>query len=210
MLGHQSYPLRPVKQRKTIMRKNAFTTPMLLGAALGAIALPAAAQAQNETPKPEVTIGASAGIHDLSVDFEDNEIEGFDPDDSAEIYGGFAAVDFPVSKNLFIGAEGNFHFGSGPIEAEYGALGRFGVRTDGGSKIFLRGGYQWVDIDLQNLTGDDEDVLDDNNVNIDDVAGDYLVGAGVEFPVGQLVLRANVDTLAFDPLRGTVGVGLKF
>jgi len=191
------------------MRKIAFTTPMLF-AALGAIALPAAAQAQNETAKPEITIGASAGIHDLSVDFEDNEIEGFDPDDSAEIYGGFAAVDFPLTKNLFVGAEGNFHFGSGPIESEYGALGRLGVRTNGGSKIYLRGGYQWVDVDLENLTGVDEDVLDDNDVNIDDVAGDYLVGVGVEVPVSSIVLRANVDTIAFDTLRGTVGIGLKF
>lgn len=188
------------------MRKLAFTTL----AAIAAITLPAAAQAQDKAAKPEITIGASAGIHDLGVEFEDNDIEGFDLDDSAEIYGGFAAVDFPFAGNLFVGAEGNFHFGSGPIESEYGASGRFGVRTDGGSKLYFRGGYQWVDVDLENLTGVDEDVLDDNNVNIDDVGGDYLVGAGAEFPIGPVVLRANVDTIAFDTLRGTVGVGLKF
>jgi hypothetical protein len=29
-------------------------------------------------------------------------------------------------------------------------------------------------------------------------------------PVGPVALRANVDTIAFDTLRGTIGVGLKF
>ena len=33
---------------------------------------------------------------------------------------------------------------------------------------------------------------------------------GVEVPVSSVVLRANVDTIAFDTLRGTVGVGFKF
>ncbi len=44
MPGRQSHLLWLVKQRKTIMRKIAFTTL----AAIGAIALPTAAQAQNE------------------------------------------------------------------------------------------------------------------------------------------------------------------
>lgn len=187
------------------MRKIAFTTI----AALGVIALPAAAQAQT-TEGPEITIGASAGIHDLAVDVDDADFEDFDIDESGEIFGGFAAVDFPLGESLFAGVEGNAHFGTGPIDAEYGVSGRLGFRTEGGSKIYARGGYQWVDIDAANVLGVDEDVFDEDDFDLDTTAGDYLVGVGVEFPISSVVLRANVDTIAFDTLRGTVGVGLKF
>ena len=185
------------------MKKIAFASL----AAMGAIALPAAAQAQDSN-KPEVTIGASVGLHDLAVDVEDADLDGFDVDESGEIFGGFAAVDFPLGTNLFAGVEGNAHFGSGPIDAEYGASARLGFRTDGGAKIYARGGYQWVDLDAGNLIGvpdfDESDFPD-----LDTTAGDYLVGVGVEVPVSSVVLRANVDTIAFDTLRGTVGVGFK-
>jgi opacity protein-like surface antigen len=192
------------------MKKIAFTTLV----ALGAIALPSAAQAQS-ADKPDITIGASVGLHDLGFDLgdldaDDGDFDDLDIDDSSEIYGGFAAVDFPLGESLFAGVEGNFHFGSGAIESEYGVAGRLGVRTEGGSKIYARGGYQWVDLDVENLTGVSEDFLDDNDIDVSDVGGDYLVGVGVEVPVSSVVLRANVDTIAFDTLRGTVGVGVKF
>lgn len=192
------------------MRKLLFTSL----AAAGALTLPAAAQAQ-DTTKPDITIGASVGLHDLGIDLgdldaDDGEFDDFNIDDTAEIFGGFAAVDVPVGESLFAGVEGNFHFGSGPIESEYGVAGRLGFKTEGGSKIYARGGYQWVDLDLGNLTGVDEDFLDENNIDVKDVGGDYLVGVGVEVPVSSVVLRANVDTIAFDTLRGTVGIGIKF
>lgn len=179
----------------------------LCGAAL--FAVPTAAFAQ-DNDKPEVTIGASVGLHDLQVDIDpgDVDIDGFDLDDGAEIYGGFIAVDFPVGETLFLGAEGNAHLGSGPIDAEYGASARLGLRTQGGSKLYLRGGYQWVDLDVGGLTGLDEDLFD--GFDLDTTGGDYLVGAGVEVPVGPVTMRANVDTIAFDTLRGTVGLALRF
>lgn len=186
------------------MKKIAFTTL----AALGAIALPTAAHAQSDAPTSEVTIGATVGIHDLGVDFDDGDIDGFDIDDSGEIYGGFVAVDFPVGQNLFVGLEGNGSLGSGPIDAEYGASARFGLRTANGGKVYLRGGYQFVDLDAGNLIGDPD--FDEDDFDLDSTVDDYLVGVGVEFPVSSVVLRANVDTIAFDTLRGTVGVGLKF
>ncbi|NCP14525.1 MAG: hypothetical protein GW858_10230 [Sphingomonadales bacterium] len=196
------------------MKKIAIFKVATLGAAMGAIALPAAAQAQS-TMEPDVTIGATVGLHDLGIDLGDldadnGQFNDFNIDDSGEIYGGFAAVDFPLGTNLFAGVEGNASFGSGPIDAEYGASARLGFRTDSGAKIYARGGYQWVDLDVGNLTGISEDFLDANNIDVDDVAGDYLVGVGVEVPVSSVVLRANVDTIAFDTLRGTVGVGFKF
>jgi outer membrane immunogenic protein len=185
------------------MKKIAFTTLV----AMGAIALPAAAQAQDA--QPEVTIGASVGLHDLAVDVDDADLDGFNIDESGEIYGGFAAVDFPIGGNLFAGVEGNAHFGSGPIDAEYGASARLGFRTDGGAKIYARGGYQWVDVDAGNLIGV-PDFDESDFPGLDTTIGDYLVGVGTEIPVGGVVLRANVDTIAFDTLRGTVGVGFKF
>lgn len=185
------------------MRKIAITTL----AALGAMALPAAAHAQSDDGA-EVTIGASVGLHDLNVDVGDADFDDFDIDDSAEIYGGFVAVDVPLGTNLFAGVEGNAHFGSGPIDAEYGVSGRLGFRTDSGAKIYGRAGYQWVDIDAGNIIGVPE--FDADDFGIDTTAGDYLVGVGVEFPVSSIVLRANVDTIAFDTLRGTVGVGFRF
>lgn len=195
------------------MKKLVFTSL----AAAGAMVLPAAAHAQStsDTTKPDITIGASVGKHNLGIDLGDldadnGEFDELNIDDSGEIYGGFAAVDFPVGENLFAGIEGNAHLGSGPIEAEYGVSGRLGFRTEGGSKIYARGGYQWVDLDLENLTGVSEDFLDDNGIERPDVGGDYLVGVGVEVPVSSVVLRANVDTIAFDTLRGSVGVGIKF
>jgi opacity protein-like surface antigen len=185
------------------MKNLAFTSL----AALGAMALPTAAYAQDDTDQPDVTIGASVGLHDLGLETNDPAFDGFDIDDSGEIYGGFAAVDFPIGGNLFAGVEGNAHFGSGPIDAEYGASARIGFRTDSGAKIYARGGYQWVDIDAGNLVGVD---IDDDDLGISTTAHDYLVGVGTEVPVGNVVLRANVDTIAFDTLRGTVGVGFKF
>lgn len=191
------------------MRKIAFTTL----AALGAITLPAAAQAQNASSEAEVTVGASVGLHDLGLDLgdldaDDGDFDDLNIDDSGEIYGGFVAVDVPVGENLFAGVEGNAHFGSGPIDAEYGLSARLGFRTEGGAKIYARGGYQWVDLDAGNLIGVPD--FDESDFDLDTTEGDYLVGAGVEFPLNSLVLRANVDTIAFDTLRGTVGVGFKF
>jgi opacity protein-like surface antigen len=184
------------------MKKIAFTAL----AATAAIAMPAAAQAQDA--QPEVTIGASVGLHDLTTDVEEADLEDFDIDDSGEIYGVFAAVDFPIGTNLFAGVEANAHLGSGPIDAEYGASARLGFRTEGGAKIYARGGYQWVDIDAGNALGIPD--FDESDFDLDTTVGDYLVGVGTEIPVGGVVLRANVDTIAFDSLRGTIGLGFKF
>lgn len=175
------------------MNKIAFTTL----AAIGAIALPTAAQAQSDTSKPEVFIGASAGIHDLGSPI---------PNDDGGIYGVVAGVDFPIGETFFIGAEGNFHFGDGAIDNEYGIAARAGVRVGENTKLFVRGGYQEVDIDVRNLVG----------VNpppgFDTTAGDYLVGAGIEFGLGDspIAFRAGIDTIAFDSTRATVGVLYKF
>ena len=175
------------------MKKIAFTTL----AAMGALAVPAAAQAQDDTSKPEVFIGASAGIHDLGSGI---------PNDDGGIYGVVAGVDFPVGETFFVGAEGNFHFGDGAIDNEYGIAARAGVRVGDNTKLFVRGGYQEVDIDVFNLVGVNPPA------GFDTTAGDYLVGAGIEFGLGDspIRFRAGIDTIAFDSTRATAGVLFAF
>ena len=180
------------------MRKIAFTKFAVMSAAIGAIALPAAAQAQsNDEPKVETYIGASAGIHDLGIGL---------PNDDGGIYGVVAGVDVPVGETLFVGAEGNYHIGDGAIDSEYGAAARIGVRVGDSAKVFVRGGYQEVDFDVENLLGVNPPA------GFDTTDGDYLVGAGVEFGLGDspIRFRAGIDTIAFDSTRATAGVLFAF
>jgi outer membrane immunogenic protein len=171
------------------MRKIAFTSL----AALGAMALPAAAQAQSsDTPEVETYVGVTAGIHDAGIGL---------PNDDGGIYGVVAGVDVPVGDTFFVGAEGNYNIGDGAIDSEYGIAARAGVRVGDSAKLFVRGGFQEVDFDLGNF-------VTPAVVGLDDTDGDYLVGAGVEFGVGDgpIKLRAGIDTIAFDSTRATVGV----
>ncbi len=177
-------------------------------AAVAALTVPSAAFAQ-DAGQPEVTVGANVGYHDLGIEgIED--IAGPDASDGGAIFGGFVAVDFPVSQNFFVGVEGNANIGTDAIDADYGASARLGYRAENGTKVYLRGGYQWVDVDAAALAGVDGDLFDEDDLGIDTTVGDYLVGAGVEVPVGQVSIRGNVDTISFDTLRLTAGVGFRF
>ena len=173
--------------------------------ALVAFATPQLALAQDS--KAEVTVGATAGYHDLGVSGEIEDLTPFEVEDGSAIFGGFVAVDFPINDNLFAGVEGNVSLGSDAIDAEYGASARFGYRTENGTKLYVRGGYQWIDLDLSELTGLDDDLIDPLS---EDVVDDYLVGIGAEVPVGAFSLRANVDTVSFDTVRATAGVAFRF
>ena len=44
----------------------------------------------------------------------------------------------------------------------------------------------------------------------DDTESDFLAGIGVDVPVGKAFVRANLDTISFDTMRATAGVGLRF
>jgi len=70
----------------------------------------------------------------------------------------------------------------------------------------VRGGYQEVDIDVRNLFGVTPPA------GFDTTDGDYMVGAGVEFGLGDspIRFRAGVDTIAFDTTRATAGVLFAF
>ncbi len=175
-------------------------------ASLAALALPSVAHAQ----EAEVFAGVSGGYHDLGVDGEvEAQFPGVGIDDGSPIFGVFAGVDVPVGESMFAGVEGNYHLGTSAIDSEYGASLRIGFRDQGGAKYYLRGGYQEVNFDFAEII--DLDVPANTYDGLDDTSGDYLVGAGVEFPLGERAfLRANVDTIAFDSARATAGFGFRF
>jgi opacity protein-like surface antigen len=176
-----------------------------------AIALPGVAQAQSGgTAHPY--IGAQVGMHNLGVDEDDfTGVPGLDIDDSALIYGAYAGVDFDIAQNAVIGVEANFNLGNGPIDNEFGAAARIGYRTDNGSVLYVRAGYQWINIDPSGLTGLTITDAQFDAAGGDDTGGDYLVGVGADIVVGgNARLRVGVDTLAFDTIRPTVGVNFAF
>lgn len=179
-------------------------------AAIGALftmVLPAVAQANSDMPAAEVTFGSSIGTHDLGIADDVRAATGVEVKDRAGIFGGFVAVDFPVSSNLFIGAEGNAHLGTGAINSDYGGSVRFGYRGDNGTKVYVRGGYQWVNIDYAEILNVPKNAVP---AGFQNNFGEYLVGGGVEYPMGKLIVRINVDTLAFDTIRATGGIGFRF
>src|SRR3546814_12965869 len=102
-------------------------------AAIALALVPGAAMAQSSENAVEPYVGVSAGYHDLGLGI---------PGDNGGIYGGVAGVDVPVSGPLFIGVEGNYHFGDGAIDSEYGVVGRLGYQIGDKSKVYVRGGYQ--------------------------------------------------------------------
>ena len=177
-----------------------------IAAAFAVGTLPSAAFAQDATAA-EVTVGATAGYHDLGIADEVYDLTGVTVDDGSPIFGGFASVDFPASSNVFVGVEGNFNIVIDALDSDYGASARVGYRTDNGTKIYARGGYQWVEVDYAQMLNVDKSAIP---AGLDDTFSDYLVGAGVDVPMGKAVIRVNVDTISFDTLRATAGVGFKF
>ena len=176
-------------------------TPLFVSAGILAavVAVPSAAQAQDGQVEPFV--GVTVGHHDLGVDDDDVDI-----DDNGAIFGVIAGVDVPVTDRLFVGVEGNYNLGSDAIDNEYGVAARLGIRAGENSKIYLRGGYQEVDLDLEAIT--DTELPD----GLDDSDGDYIVGVGGEFGLGSrnVAVRVGVDTIAFDSVRATAGVVVGF
>ncbi|WP_340587794.1 outer membrane beta-barrel protein [Erythrobacter alti] len=175
-------------------------------ASLAALSLPSIANAQ----EAEVFVGVSGGYHDLGVDGEiEDEFPGVGIDDGSPIFGAYAGVDVPLGESLFAGVEGNYHIGTSAIDSEYGASLRLGFQDQGGAKYYLRGGYQEVNFDYAEII--DLEVPAGTYDGLDDTDGDYLVGAGAEFPLGtNAMLRVNVDTIAFDSARATAGIGFRF
>lgn len=179
------------------MKKNILTTAII---ATTLISTPAFAQ--ESEGGSTVYAGVNAGYHDLGA----GDIALVANDDSF-IYGGYIGVDVPAGETLIVGVEGNFNLGTGAIDTEYGITAKLGAQLGEGGQIFLRGGYQFVDLDLESLTG----VSGANQFGVDDSIDDYLVGIGAQVQVSEKVsIRAVFDTISFDTTRATVGLQFNF
>ena len=185
------------------MKSKAFLLAAITAGA--AFAVPTAVQAQDVLPG-EGFIGVQAGVHDLDFGGIEDDFD-IDPESTGTIVGAFAGYDLPLGPGAFVGAEVNYNFGFGAIDSEYGIAGRLGARLPGGAKIYARGGYQEVEFDYSEVTGVDNETI---FADLDDSDGDYLLGLGADFGLGNTLLRVNLDTVSFDTVRATAGVGLKF
>lgn len=184
---------------------------LLATAAAMTLAVSGTAHAQDTQSGAHPYVGVQVGMHDLGVDKNDIDTVGFDLDDNAITYGTYAGVDFDLGKSAIVGVEGNFSLGNGPIDYEYGVAGRIGFRTTGGSVVFARAGYQWINIDGSGLIGVPKNLIDDDDLGDAGTVDDYLVGVGADLAVGKnMGLRVAVDTVSFDTLRPSVGLHLKF
>ena len=165
------------------------------GTLISAAALAATpAMAQTEA---DFYIGGQAGYHDLG----DNPIG----DDDGAIFGTYVGVDVPVGETVVVGVEGNYNLGTGAIDSEYGIAAKLGFNASPTSQFFVRGGYQEVNFDLDNVAGGPVPA------GFDDTEGDYLVGAGAQFRVSENVsIRGVLDTIAFDTVRATAGLAFHF
>ena len=183
---------------------------LIVSASILPFALPGVAHAQ-EASSAHPYVGVQVGLHNLGIDEDDVDSDGFEIDDSAMIYGVYGGVDFDLGTSAVLGVEGNFNLGNGPIDSEYGVAARVGFRAQGGTVIFARAGYQWVNLDPLGLINIDEDLFDEDDFDVDDTDGDYLVGVGADIAAGSsLGIRVAVDTISFDTLRPTVGAHLRF
>jgi hypothetical protein len=136
--------------------------------------------------------GVSGGYHDVDLI------------DGGAIFGGYVGYDFATGGNFIVGIEGNFHVGTNDIDSEYGASVRVGGKFGDNNVLYARAGYQEVNFDISSIAGGPVG-------GVDDTDGDYLLGVGADFGVGEKgAFRVNVDTIAFDTLRATAGYSFRF
>lgn len=155
-----------------------------------------AQDADGSVPVATVYAGPSVGYHNLGV-------SGVSDDDGI-IYGGVLGFELPVGDTVNVGLEGNYHLGTNAIDRDYGVAAKLGFDVSESAEVFVKGGYQWVNFDLGNFGG--------AGLGLDDTDGDYLVGVGGEFGLGEgpIRIRAGVDTISFDTIRATAGLIYNF
>ena len=132
------------------------------------------------------------------------------------MFGGYLGYNVPLGDSVVLGVEGSVNFGTDQIDNDYTVAGHLGVAFAENSMVFVRGGYQWVDLDVADLTqellGRPLTPAELNAANAqNDTADGVLIGAGVQFGLGRNAhLRATIDTIEFDTYRVGAGLGIKF
>ena len=181
----------------------------LASAGVALAASPAVAQ---DAYEGSFYIGPQIGFHSAELDENDPTLAGLDIDDSGVIFGGVIGGDLTIGNTPFvIGAEADANTGTGPVQSDYGAVGYIGYQLSPNAQINVRGGWREVKVDFYEVTGLQSGVnpaIDSLFFNADNQIDDYTVGVGARFGYGNFAVRAAVDTLAFDSVRGTVAVVL--
>ena len=166
--------------------------------AIAAASIATGASAQSTTGI-QPYVGATIAHHDLGV--------GGLADDNGMTYGGLVGVEIPAGDTLKLGFEANYSAGTSAIDSEYGIAAKVGMPIGSGSQVFVKGGWQWVDLDLRKATG-----VSPIPAGLDDTIDDYVLGVGAELGTGVAggKLRVGVDTVSFDSVRPYAGLIWKF
>lgn len=142
-------------------------------------------------------VGAQAGYHDL-YGAAANRAAGV-------IFGGYGGYNISAGGDVIVGVEGNFNVGTIDITWEGGANAHIGLRVGSDSMLFLRAGLHWVRVDIDSPF---RDVL---GLNFVETVDSSIFGIGGQFGIGEnLSARVVVDSVSFDSVRATAGIGLHF
>ncbi|QAY75880.1 outer membrane protein [Sphingosinicella sp. BN140058] len=186
----------------------------LLLAAMCAVAIPAAASAQDvasDEAAPdgspafgiEPYVGVLGGYHDFDRRSEFGSLPG-DSGPEGALVSGIGGVNVPLGP-VFVGVEGNASKGvSGDIDWEYGVRGRLGVRAGDSGMIFASGGYQWVE--GKRGYSDQKDWVYGLGVEV----GPKDIGLGGITGNSGVRLRLQAETYDFDSIRPMAGVVFHF
>jgi outer membrane immunogenic protein len=183
----------------------------LVGAALAAALIPAAAMAQEAAPDGSPAFGfepyvaVMGGYHDFDSDNQGKLTTNCNPSagcPDGAVLEGLVGFNVPLGT-FFVGAEGNVAKGFKGIDWEYGAHVRSGVRAGDSGLIYTKIGYTWVD------------TKDKGKAHNWSYGGGVEVGpqdiglGGLTGPAGPR-LRFEVTTFDFHSIRPTAGVVFAF
>ena len=178
-------------------------------AVLAAATFSAPAMAQADDYEGSFFIGPQVGYHDFQID--DDEFDGaLDINDGGFLVGGVLGLDVPIGETPAVfGFEADANFGTDAIDSDFGAVAYLGYNMTEQFQIQARGGWRWVRIDpfaVVGATPGQDPILDNELSEARQSADDYSVGLGARYSMGNIGLRAAVDTVSFDTIRGTVAL----
>jgi hypothetical protein len=180
------------------------TMNKLLIAAVAALALPAAAQAQDTAPdgsrafglEPYIGIMGGGDVYAHQSEFGSNGRHGVM---DGYLVSGLAGVNVPLGA-FFVGAEGDIAKGTNDIDWEYGAKGRIGARAGETGLIYISAGYEWVNGKTSRGYPHRSDWIYGGGVEV----GPHAFGMGSS--TSGVRLRLQADTYNFRSIRPMAGI----